>query len=76
MTFVNLWEEAERIAKFVHLDKVGEGQYIAQLNRQRCICDCCSVECKGASPEAALREAIAKLSGRPLHEPQEGRKEW
>jgi len=75
MTLAKAWEKAERIAKYVHLNKVGEGKYVAQLNRGRCICDRCSVECDGTSPEVALWEAIARLSGRPLHETSDSRKE-
>lgn len=66
-TLDDLWAEAESIAKAVHLDKVGNGKYLAQLNRQACICDRCSVEVSADTAAGALRKVIDELNTRPLH---------
>lgn len=65
-----VWACAEKLFANVHLHKVSDGYYLAQVNRRPCICSLCSCDGVGATPIEALLSAMQTLADRPLHEPQ------
>lgn len=68
MSISKIWARAERVAKYVHLHKVGGGRYKAQVNREECVCERCSVDGRGTTAEEALTRAVDLLESRPVHE--------
>ena len=74
-TVDEVWTEAESLFQGVHLHRVRPGYYVAQVNRQGCVCERCSCERSGSTPVEALACAIADLSMQPVHVSQELRQE-